>query len=424
MKMLLILFLPLFLFSKTLTIYNDNLAYITAKKEVVINNKEFYIYDLPRNIIKPSLRVNLDMADIVSYEFKDRSFTKQLLKKNLNKEVDFIVNKKIKRGKLIKIEPIIVIEDLNKRYYILYDPNKIVSYEDMINNFSNLYLKVKTTAPKNRKSKLFLSYLVNGLRWKTSYFLELNKNRLNLDAFVEIDNKTDKNFKEYKISLVSGSLNRRYSFPLRHKSLAKIEDSEIKPKKIDSFYVFDLPFNATIKKDSRKIFKLFGQEDIQFNTFYTTKSYPFNKYSSNLNFQRVLEFKTLKVLPKGEARVYKNGVFLGEDFIENSPKNSKIKLSLSTEFDLKGKKIVKEYINKKGYKKIVLEYQIKNSASESKNILINEHLPKYFASKIEHKTSCKKSCKSSKKDAFTYVYKIKLKPNSSYKFDVIYEAFD
>ncbi len=430
MRWVFLIVLPFFILANNITIYNNNLAFVKEEKNISVEKKVFFIDNLSFDIIDSSISLDTKDLNILSYELhKPSSFINELLKINLNKEVKFTINKTQKEGKLIAIKPQIVVEDKEKNYYIINNPTTLI-FKNFITTYKkNPFLKVKVASNEDKNSTILLKYLINGLSWKSNYIINLHKKTLDLKAFIEINNHTLKSFNNYNISFLAGSLNRAYiRAPKMAKTLAlESEEVEIKPSKIDSYYLYKLPYKESIPKKSKKFFKLFEVEDIKYKAYYQTSTYFFNRYIQNLKFIKTIEFKNTNTLneplPQGVVRVYKKDIYLGQDYIKNSPKNSDIKIKTGIEFDLKGKKEVLEYIENKKYKKQKVKYSITNSSNEPKVVKIVEKIPTIASKEIRFQSSCKDICSIKKIDAFSKEYNILLKPNSKYNFTSTYEIF-
>jgi len=114
-------------------------------------------------------------------------------------------------------------------------------------------------------------------------------------------------------------------------------------------------------------------------------------------------------LPKGKIRVYKEDVdkaleFVGEDRIDHTPKNEKVRIFLGNAFDIVGER------QKTDFKKIrddITEesYQIKlrNHKEEAVVVVVVEHLYAYTEWEIRESTH-----DYEKKDANTIEFKIHL----------------
>ena len=117
-------------------------------------------------------------------------------------------------------------------------------------------------------------------------------------------------------------------------------------------------------------------------------------------------------LPQGKIRVYKEDVdkaleFVGEDRIDHTPKDEKVRVFLGNAFDIIGER------QKTDFKKITDDitdesYQIKlrNHKEEAVEVVVVEHLSAYTEWEIKESTQGYE-----KKDAGTIEFKIHLAPD-------------
>ena len=423
-----LLLLSVAAFANSLTVYNNNLAFVQEERNVTITNGVFRLENLSFDIIDSSILIHHPTLEPISYEFHNaKSFMQAMLKKNLNKEIIFIANKKEKRGKLIQIEPKVVVEDSNKSYYIIHSLDSIIFKELAKKYPKRPYLKVKVDSLTNTKTTIKLSYLMRNLSWKSSYIINLAKERLQLEAFIDINNNSEQSFQNYNFNFVAGKLHQTSNYRTLNKTilLESAPTAKIERSKLAEYYLYSLPYKESILKKTKKFFKLFTIKDIPYKSYYQTNSSFFTRYSHKLNFFRIVEFENKKTLnqplPAGKVRLYTNGLYIGEDYINNTPQDALVKLQTGIAFDIKGEKKVLEYSENKNYKKQTIQYTITNSSQEPKAVRIREKIPRVSSKELSFKSSCKKPCSIHKIDAFNKEYRVELAAQSSYSFQVTYE---
>ena len=112
-------------------------------------------------------------------------------------------------------------------------------------------------------------------------------------------------------------------------------------------------------------------------------------------------------LPKGKIKVYKKDQdgslqFIGEDAIEHTPKDEKIRLYIGDAFDVVGER--KRINFKSEYRTVRETYEIslRNHKKEDIDVIVSEKLWRYTNWKIEDASE-----KWDKKDASTIEFKVK-----------------
>ena len=445
MKKLILLTTTILLNSNSITIYNDDLAYVSEDKNISVKSglQTIKYTNLPKSIIVNSIAPDIKSKDINIYSIqfnKSQSFAKAVLEQNLNKEVSFFAkDKKLINGKLEKINPIIV--ESNGRFFTVKSIDSLVFENYPKKESINSYLEIKLDSKKTQDSTIELNYLINNLNWFSNYTITLKKDTLNMKVWATITNNSDKEFKDYTLSLVSGELNRvkRISLMMRTPRVSKsyvyaepVEPAvaEIPAESLGGYYLYKVPFKDTLSKNQTKQILLIDAKNIKYKIYGLATNRSFNRYDTQeLSFSKIIEFKNSKennlgvALPSGLARVYKKGFYLGEDRINNTPKEQKVKLNTGVFFDIVGKKKIVEYIAKKHYRKIKTEYSIKNRSDKKQTVKINEYIQRY-GNNIKYKTSCKESCSYKKENAFNREYNIELEPKKGYTFYSEVEIFD
>jgi len=85
-------------------------------------------------------------------------------------------------------------------------------------------------------------------------------------------------------------------------------------------------------------------------------------------------------LPKGKMRLYKKDddaalVFIGEDFIEHTPKDEKVRVNVGNAFDIVGERTQKDHraIGKDSWEE-TWEIKLRNHKEEAVEVTVIEHL--------------------------------------------------
>ncbi len=268
------------------------------------------------------------------------------------------------------------------------------------------------------KRKAEVSYLTGGINWHAEYVAVVDQRDENLElaGWVSIDNRSGATYQDAKAKLIAGEVHRvrEERIPPR---LAKgyIADMaagapQFEEKAFFEYHLYTLLRPATIKDNEIKQVSLFPSTGVQVKKLYT---YDGERYQDKVRVE--LEFKNSESaglgmpLPEGKIRVYKEDVdkaleFVGEDKINHTPKDEKVRVFLGNAFDIVGER------QKTDFKKIsddITEesYQIKlrNHKEEAVEVVVVEHLYPYTEWEIRESTH-----KYEKKDANTIEFKIQL----------------
>ncbi|MFQ5823412.1 MAG: DUF4139 domain-containing protein [bacterium] len=238
------------------------------------------------------------------------------------------------------------------------------------------------------KHKTEVGYLTTGIQWHAEYVGVTNQDDtfLELGGWVSIDNKSGATYKNAKLKLVAGDVHRAVE---RRIPKAYYETLAAKPtamrqfeeKAFFEYHLYTLQRPATVANNQIKQLSLFSPTKVK-----VSKKYFFDgtrdkrKVRINLEFENKKEFGLGIPLPKGKVRVYKEDedkslVFIGEDFIDHTPKDEEVKVYVGDAFDIVGKRTQKDRrsIGKHAWQE-TWEIKLRNHKEESVEVTIIEHL--------------------------------------------------
>ncbi|MFT6059481.1 MAG: hypothetical protein ACJAS5_000914 [Lentimonas sp.] len=253
-----------------------------------------------------------------------------------------------------------------------------------------------------------LSYLTNGISWKSDYNLLLPEkgDAVTLTGWVSIENNTGKTFEDAKIKLIAGDVNKvEPPQQLRREKVyaMAMTDSagsppQVEEKKFDEFHMYSLPLTATLRDRETKQVEFVRGENVQ-----TTKLYVYEglkaSYRGGINLNqnygqngqtdvaiyRELENKKengLGVpLPAGRMRFYRMDddgqlEFTGENTIDHTPKNETIRVYLGNAFDILGERRRTNFYKhpSRDMLRETFEVEIRNRSEETVTVKVVEPL--------------------------------------------------
>jgi hypothetical protein len=272
------------------------------------------------------------------------------------------------------------------------------------------------------KQKTEVSYLTSGINWHAEYVAVADKDDKNLElsGWVSIDNRSGATYPDAKLKLIAGQVHRVEEVqpaPMYKGVLAMERATGAPPtfeeKPFFEYHLYTLQFPSTVKDNEIKQISLFPNSSVK-----VAKIYVYDGAREPKKVKVNLEFLNSKAeglgmpLPKGKIRVYKVDVdksmeFVGEDQIEHTPKDEKVRVYVGDAFDIVGER------TRTNFQKIsdnVMEetYQIKlrNHKEEKVEVTVVEHLYPYTNWEI-----LESNFKYEKKDASTIEFKIPLEKN-------------
>ncbi len=266
-----------------------------------------------------------------------------------------------------------------------------------------------------------VSYLTTGINWHAEYVGVVDDNDQNLEiaGWVSIDNRSGATYREAKMKLIAGEVHRveeRRVRPLLAKGI-QLEVAEMarpfEEKAFFEYHLYTLKRPATIKDKEIKQITLFPTEQVKVDKIflYDGAKHP-KKVKVNLEFVNSQKEGLGIPLPKGKIRVYKEDVdksleFVGEDLIDHTPKDEKVRVYLGDAFDVVGERKRTDY-NKIAEDVWEESYEIKlrNHKEDAIEVTVVEHLLFYAEWEI-----IKTNLEYQRKDAQTIEFKIPLQPD-------------
>jgi hypothetical protein len=266
--------------------------------------------------------------------------------------------------------------------------------------------------------RVLVSYLTNGINWNADYVVVCDKDdkKIDLNGWVTINNQSGGTYKDAKLKLIAGDIHRVSppSVPLYDRALM-VEKAAAQPqfeeKPFFEYHMYTLQRTTTIRDNETKQieFAYATQVPVKKLFIYDGARIPFYGYSqysradqrygtqSNKEVQVMLEFKNAKdhnlgiPLPKGKIRVYKEDTdktlqFIGEDWIEHTPKDEPVRIYLGNAFDIIGERVQTDF--KRGDDWVTESYKItlRNHKDEAVEVKVVEHLYRWSNWKITEKS--------------------------------------
>ncbi|OPY74046.1 MAG: hypothetical protein A4E64_02440 [Syntrophorhabdus sp. PtaU1.Bin058] len=242
-------------------------------------------------------------------------------------------------------------------------------------------------------------YLTRGINWRADYVLILDRKDVmgDLNGWVTIDNKSGTAYKNAGLKLVAGDIHRTQDDDLRKEKLmaaavAKRAEPEFKEAAFFEYHIYTLERKTTIKENQTKQISLLGASNVPLKKEFIYRgapSYYRSRYGDAITNDKVgvfLEIHNKKEnnlgmpLPKGIIRVYKEDQdkslqFVGEDSIDHTPKDEKVRIRIGNAFDIAAtrKQTAWEKISKDTYE-IAFEISLRNHKTEDVTIKVVEPL--------------------------------------------------
>jgi len=266
-------------------------------------------------------------------------------------------------------------------------------------------LVVQVAADKGGRRDLELSYLTGGLSWQADYVAELDVQdaHLDLSGWVTLNNQSGASYEEARLQLVAGDVHRvaRQDMAVREFEERAMKVMAAGPAMAEEslldYHLYTLDRPTTIRENQVKQVALLHATGVPVTKEYLLRGSDYyyrgrhGEPAKKLKAAVFLEFTNSAKsglgmpLPKGILRVYKNdragnAQFVGEDRIDHTPKNEKVRLRLGDAFDVTADRTQTDY--KKiagGPQETIIEtayrIELKNAKSEAVTVKVEEPMP-------------------------------------------------
>jgi hypothetical protein len=199
------------------------------------------------------------------------------------------------------------------------------------------------------------SYLTGGMSWRADYVLALDaaEARAGLQGWVTIDNRSGAGYEGARLKLVAGDVHRvadRMPAAPKARPLMQARAAGVQQEAFFEYHLYSLPRLTDLRQNQTKQVQLLDASEVRVEKDYVLRGQP-SYYlgpwsrSGKEKVQVFLRLENSKAaglgmpLPKGIVRVYKRDrsgspQLIGEDRIDHTPKDEKVRLELGNAFDV------------------------------------------------------------------------------------------
>ena len=247
------------------------------------------------------------------------------------------------------------------------------------------------------------SYLTGGITWKADYVMVLDPTdtKADLTGWVTIDNRSGATYGNAALKLVAGEVNRAPEGRRNQRALevaskaASMQDAarDFTSEGFFEYHLYTLDGRTTVKDNQTKQLTLMSASDVPVLKqliYYGAQDYYRTSYGVPMSNQKVgvyLEIKNAKAsrlgvpLPKGKVRVYKADAsgsqqFVGEDWIDHTPTDERVKIKMGDAFDVVGERTQKEFRKiASGLYEVEWEIALRNHKKAGQTVTVIEPVP-------------------------------------------------
>lgn len=245
------------------------------------------------------------------------------------------------------------------------------------------------------------SYLTGGITWRADYVMLLNAtdDRADLTGWVTIDNKSGATYRNAALKLVAGDVNRareeraRAALELAARAAPASAPRDFVAEGFFEYHLYTLDGRTTIKDSQTKQLALMSAAGIPVTkelAFFGARDYYRTQYGTPLSPQKVSVFVELAnsqasrlgvPLPRGKVRVYKadrsgSQQLVGEDWIDHTPKDERIRIKMGEAFDVVGERVQRDWRRLGGSTyEVEWEISLRNHKKEDVVVSVIEPVP-------------------------------------------------
>ena len=410
------------------TVYNDNLGVIKDIRRIDIKKgtSTIELSDVAQQIDPTSVHIKLN-GEVLEQNYQyDLVSLDKILRKYIDRNIELIDDKgEVVQGKLLSSSAGQIVLQ-KKDGGLLMIPN-VSKYRFSVGELPDGLITKPTliwlvNSPSSGNQDVEVSYQTGGMKWHAEYVAVLNKDdsKLDLNSWVSIDNNSGTGFKNAHLKLVAGDVNRvqnRNVYP-QGNDMVRMEALKVQPqfqeKAFFEYHIYNLQRPTTLANNETKQISLFEASGVKATKKYFYQSggnyYYYNNSSSKGKVAVVMEFENKKdnnlgmPMPEGKVRVYKSDgeslEFVGEDMIDHTPKDEKVRLKIGDAFDITAKEVQTD--NKRISDKVSEQaYEITFKNHKKENIVIE--VQRYLGLNWEVLSS---SINYQKKDSQNIIFKV------------------
>jgi hypothetical protein len=430
-----------------LTVYNQNLALVRERRTLVLELglNEVAFQDVAalidptsvlfRSLTDPSGTVVLEQ----NYEY-DIVGSQKLLGKYVDQDIELVTEDGSQyTGKLLSASQDVILQAVDGQVTVVrLDHVREFSFprlpEGLITKPTLLW---QVEAVKSGTHNTEVTYMTQGVNWQADYVLLLDKadEKIDLDGWITLNNNSGATYKDAKLKLIAGEVHRAqeaiaYAEGDVRMAPTLAKEPQVEERGFFEYHLYEVQRPVTVKDRQTKQIefttasavsasKLFVYDASQ-NPFYSYSpiTEPSYGYTGNREVMVMLEFENSQEaglgipLPKGIVRVYKEDVdgstqFIGEDSIDHTPKDEKVRLYIGDAFDIVGERRQTNF-RKPGSRSMEESYEItiRNHKDEAVEVRVVEHMFRWSEWEITSETQ-----EHIKTDARTVEYHLDIPAN-------------
>lgn len=373
------------------TVYNENLGLVREKREVDFPKGvgEVRFTDVAARIIPTSVHFTSDKAALLeqNYEY-DLVDAAKLLNKYVDHDVKlFTEDGDAYLGMLLSASGDIVLREKSGTIRSLSRDRVInIEFPDLPEGLiTRPTLVWMVDSKKGGKGDAEISYLTEGMAWRAEYVAVTDKEdkSLQMTGWVNITNNSGATYHDARLKLMAGDVQiirermRRTRAGARDIVVLSEGTPQFEEQPFYEYHLYTLQRPSTLRQNQVKQISLFPTASVKSveKEYRIDWRYNQGKARVTLIFMNEKQNGLGIPLPKGKVRVYKEGPdggleFVGEDLIDHTPSNEKVKVSTGNAFDIVSERKKTDHTRREDE----FEIKVRNRKDETVEVVVAEYL--------------------------------------------------
>ena len=312
--------------STRLVLYPGELAWVSEVRTYDVGEEGTLVLDLPHGTLAPSLVV--EGLEVVSVQFA--TVNPPAIHLLVGQSVSVWVGDERIDGKLLAVDGGLTLATRDRLLFLAtWDRvSGPLPRELPDKRLLRAQLRYRTTSP-GRKD-LVVRYLVQGIRWESSYTALFSGSVLHLMGWATVESQIPWRFADAGLTLVAGTVYQPKTGDVRVLALA-LPETMPSPAPAFEYYRYVLPGQWTLAPGVMLLPLVSVRVPF-------TRTYRFQGGMVEV----YVKFKNeTSPLPGGEIRFYEEGgaLFVGAATLDNTPGGASVELAVGAAFDLRGERV-------------------------------------------------------------------------------------
>ncbi|MFO0567648.1 MAG: DUF4139 domain-containing protein [Polyangiaceae bacterium] len=428
----------------SITVYNQNFGLVREVRELELGTGtlDLEFRDVAANIQPETVSIKSltqgNALSVLEQNYRYDLLTPQkLLEKHVGKKVRvWRWNEKLGKDEPFDAEVLSVADGqtvLKINGEVTYNFPGRIAFPSVPENLMSKPTLVWKLESKDAKQKVEATYLTRNLNWRSDYVLVVNDADTggDLTGWVTLVNQSGASYKNAKLKLVAGDVQRVQDQNQRYPSGGAVRSELAKQEQFSEesffeYHLYTLSQPTDVLENEQKQVTLLEAKGAKIDKkliYYGQQYWYRGKYGEVQRNQKVgvyLDLMNSKVnglgmpLPKGTLRVYKadkSGAkqFIGEDHIDHTPRDEKVRVKMGEAFDVVGDRKQMEWRTLGSCSsESTWEIELRNHKDKATRVEVYEPIGGDW-------TIVESTHKHDKKDAFTFTFDVEVPANGKTK---------